>query len=126
MLSWLIAVAAAADIAEIDIATLQAKREAGEIAVLLDVRTEKEIIEVRVPGIVHIPLDQLPKRLDELDKETPVHVICHSGGRSAKATELLGAEGFTATNVAGGTAAWVAAGYAVERGPLDLEATPAE
>lgn len=122
MLSWLIALVSAADVAEIDVTALHARIEAKEAHVLLDVRTEKEILEVRVPGIVHIPLDELPTRFSEIDKETPVLVICHSGRRSAKATSILTEQGYTATNVAGGTAAWVEAGYSVERGAVEAPA----
>ena len=126
MLSWLVSLVAAGEFTEIDVAALNTKREAGEVPVLLDVRSDREVAEIRVPGVVHIPLDQLPERLDELDKEKPVHVICHSGGRSARASSLLADQGYTAINVAGGTSAWAKAGYPTEAGPLDAPAAPAE
>jgi len=116
MLAWLIGCALAGDVAEIDVAALHTLREEKTAHTLLDVRKEEEVATVRVPGITHIPLDQLPERTDELDKALPVYVICHSGFRSAKATKLLTEQGFTATNVAGGTAGWEKAGYPVERG----------
>jgi rhodanese-related sulfurtransferase len=46
---------------------------------------------------------------------TPVHIICQSGGRSARATATLTAHGYDAVNVEGGTSAWIAAGNPVDR-----------
>lgn len=73
---------------------------------LLDVREDAEIAQSSLPGIIHIPLMQLPDRLDELDHEQPVAVICRSGARSGHATALLIHEGFTAANVQGGMMAY--------------------
>lgn len=47
-------------------------------------------------------MDQIPGRLGELDRTTPVAVICRSGNRSAHGTEYLNQAGFTAHNVDGG------------------------
>jgi rhodanese-related sulfurtransferase len=73
---------------------------------LLDVREDAEVHQSALPNIIHIPLNQLPDRLLELDPSIPVAVICRVGGRSAMATALLIQEGFTAANVAGGMLAW--------------------
>ena len=55
-----------------------------ENAILLDVRTAEEYREGHIPGSINIPLDAL----DGIDKQiterqTPIFVYCHSGGRSA-------------------------------------------
>jgi len=87
-------------------------------ATVLDVRTAEEVAEVRVPGVVHVPLDELPDRIDDVPEASPLYVICRSGARSARACEFLGGAGRTAVNVAGGTLAWVESGRDVERGPV--------
>lgn len=101
--------------AELDVAALQARVSAGDIFVL-DVRTPEEFADGHVPGATLLPLQELEGRLGELEarRGEEIAVICASGGRSSRATELLRARGFTASNVAGGTRAWVAAGYPTE------------
>jgi molybdopterin-guanine dinucleotide biosynthesis protein A/rhodanese-related sulfurtransferase len=84
---------------------------------ILDVRQPDEYEEGHVPGAVLIPLDQLPERHGEVPVDREVFVVCRSGGRSAAAVEVLGAVGHRATNVAGGTLAWIEAGHPVVVGP---------
>lgn len=74
---------------------------------LLDVREPHEFQICNLEGKL-IPLKSLPQRLGELDKDAHVVVHCRSGGRSAKAVELLRASGFdNAWNVQGGILAWI-------------------
>ncbi|MEL7206793.1 MAG: rhodanese-like domain-containing protein, partial [Actinomycetota bacterium] len=101
------------EIPEIDVEELARRRQQG--APLLDVRQPEEFEEARVPGAVLVPLDQLPDRLDEVP-DGDLLVICKMGGRSAKAVEFLASQGRDATNVAGGTMAWIDAGHPVDRG----------
>lgn len=105
----------APQVPEIDVDEL-ARRHA-EGAYLLDVRQSDEYAEAHVPGAVLVPLDQLPDRQGELPKDRPLLVICRSGGRSAAAVQALSAAGYDATNVAGGTLAWIEAGNPVAEGP---------
>jgi hydroxyacylglutathione hydrolase len=82
---------------------------------ILDVRRKGEYEMGHVPSAQHIPLDQLPRRISEVAQNGPLAVICASGYRSSIASSLLQREGFpNVMNVAGGTAGWVRAGYAVE------------
>jgi rhodanese-related sulfurtransferase len=68
------------------------------------------------PGAMLIPLGQLSSRLNELDPEHPVAVICASGNRSQSAAVLLGQKGFkTVYNTLGGTSAWMYSGLEIER-----------
>lgn len=78
-------------------------------ALLLDVRRDDEWVAGHAPGATHIPLDQLPDRLDELPTDRPVWAVCHGGGRSARATAFLTAQGFEARNYDGGMVAWARA-----------------
>ena len=76
-------------------------------AYLLDVRRDDEYEAVHVPGAVHIPLDQLEQRWQEIPDDRRIHVICASGMRSLAAAKALTTAGLEAVNVAGGTNAWV-------------------
>jgi adenylyltransferase/sulfurtransferase len=54
-----------------------------------------------------IPLNDLPKRVSELDSSREIVVHCKMGGRSAKAVEFLRQAGFgKVKNLAGGITAW--------------------
>ncbi|GAA2034996.1 rhodanese-like domain-containing protein [Pseudokineococcus marinus] len=81
-----------------------------EDAVLVDVREDDEWAAGHAPGAVHIPLGDLPARVGELP-EGDVHVVCRSGGRSARAAAWLQQNGVDAVDVAGGMGAW----YEAER-----------
>lgn len=82
-------------------------------ALLLDVRQQEEWDAGHAPDAVHIPLGELPSRLDELPAEQEVAVVCRSGGRSARATAFLLSEGRKAVNVEGGMQAWASEGRAL-------------
>jgi len=86
-------------------------------AMVLDVRTDDEVLEARVPGVVHVPLDQLEVRLGEVPEADPLYVICRSGARSLNACVLLAGRGRSVANVDGGTLAWIESGRPVETGP---------
>lgn len=85
-------------------------------APVVDVRSPEEYAGGHVPGAVNIPLEQVEARRAEFTADSPMHVICQSGGRSAKASEVLAAAGVTALSVAGGTTGWVDAGRPVVTG----------
>ena len=78
----------------------------GDNAVVLDVREDYEWEAGHIAGALHIPLEQLPARLNELDPDVDVNVICRTGGRSFRATTWLTENGYTAFNVVGGMGAW--------------------
>lgn len=77
---------------------------------IVDVREAAEWEAGRIEGSVHIPLSELMAgRLESLDTNRPVVAVCRSGNRSEVASLMLGARGFDAYNMEGGTEAWVAA-----------------
>lgn len=89
--------------------TLKATRLYNDDALVLDVREDKEYAAGHIPKAKHIPLGQLAKRMNELDKfkDKPVLVTCRSGNRSAHACRMLKKAGFaTVYNQAGGILAW--------------------
>ncbi len=100
------------DITEIEVAAVTAALAGG--AILLDVREPEEWDAGHAPGARHVPLGQLPDRMGELGGSGLIVVVCRSGGRSALATEWLGAAGFDAANLVGGMQEWAHAGLAVE------------
>lgn len=74
---------------------------------VLDVRLPEEVELAHLPGFIHIPLHELPQRLDELDPARPVAVYCHHGVRSLQAGRLLERQGFaTVCHLEGGIEAW--------------------
>jgi rhodanese-related sulfurtransferase len=98
-------------IPQIDVA--EAAKRQGEASILLDVRTLEEYQAGHAPNSVWIPLDEIVERFHELNRERGIVVICRSGGRSQRAAEFLAAQSYCTLNVAGGMAAWEAAGLEV-------------
>jgi len=82
--------------------------------VLLDVRTDAEVLRGLIEGAKHIPLNMLPARFGELDPHTELVVYCQSGARSAQACAWLAEQGFARLhNLQGGLAAWARAGLPI-------------
>ena len=75
---------------------------------LLDVRRDDEVAICSLPGALHIPLAELPDRLDELvpHEKKVIVVYCHHGVRSLSGAALLSAQGLAATSMRGGIEAW--------------------
>jgi adenylyltransferase/sulfurtransferase len=92
------------------VAEYQKLRAEGHPHALIDVREVSEHEASRIEGGILIPLGTLAQRLDLLPADRPVVVYCHSGGRSARATAMLRAQGFDAHNLEGGIVAWHRAG----------------
>ena len=70
--------------------------------ILLDTRTDLEYSRGHAEGFIHIPLDDLRKRINELDINKRIYVMCQSGLRSYLATRILVQNGFDAYNFVGG------------------------
>ena len=89
------------------------EQHAHEQPVVLDVRDPVEWAAARVQPegfeLVHIPMDQLPARLGELDPDRPLACLCHHGVRSQRVAMFLVHNGFgQVVNIAGGIDAWSA------------------
>jgi len=90
-----------------DVEALDALRRAGTPHRVLDVREPWEVEICAIDGALHVPLADLPGRLDELPADRPIVVLCHHGGRSARAVGFLRSKGFaSAVNLGGGIDAW--------------------
>ncbi len=91
---------------EISVEELKSRRDAGEDIFVLDVREPHEYQICNLGGYL-IPLNDLPKRVNELDSSREIVAQCKMGGRSAKAVDFLRQVGFTKVkNLTGGINAW--------------------
>ena len=74
---------------------------------LLDVREAWEWQLARIEGSQHLPMGEIPARIDNLDKSHPTVVICHHGVRSLQVVAFLARLGFANLhNLQGGIDAW--------------------
>ncbi|WP_372477352.1 rhodanese-like domain-containing protein [Nocardia australiensis] len=79
-------------------------------AILLDVREVDEWQLGHAPGAIHIPMVDVPARVDELEYDVDLYVICRQGGRSIEVVKYLTHVGFDAIQVNGGMVAWQKSG----------------
>ncbi len=94
-------------LATISVHELKQKLEENGAFTIVDVREGFEYEIARIEGSKLIPLGELPERLDELQQDEEIILLCKSGSRSAHAAQLLHAAGFTrAYSLEGGVDAW--------------------
>ncbi|MHC4846304.1 MAG: rhodanese-like domain-containing protein [Planctomycetota bacterium] len=89
-------------------ADLQQKVEGGAAGIVIDVRTPQEWAGGHIEGALHIPVDEVQKRLHEVPRDgREMFVICAAGGRSAAAADFLSNRGYlNVFNVEGGMGQW--------------------
>ena len=97
-----------------EVSPQEAARLRDQGAVLVDVREGDEWAAGHAPGAVHVPLGEVSNAASRFDGQQ-VLTVCRSGGRSAKAAEILVAVGVNVRDVAGGMTAWAEAGLPVVR-----------
>ena len=94
-------------VASLSASQLKTKLETGEDVFLLDVREPVEFEYASIPGSHLIPLNEVPSRLDEIDFDKEIIVICHHGMRSMQAAGFLNQAGFKKIcNLSGGIDGW--------------------
>jgi NAD(P)H-flavin reductase len=90
-----------------------------------DILYHRELARLHIRGARLLPLNELSRRIGEVDRAHPVVVVCRSGKRSAQAREQLTAAGFERVrDLEGGLLAWEQAGLPLEmaaRAPWSLE-----
>jgi sulfur-carrier protein adenylyltransferase/sulfurtransferase len=94
---------------EMTVTELKERLDRGEKLALVDVREpyEWEICNLGPYGAKLIPLGDLVKRLEEVERDTEVVMVCRTGSRSRRAAEVLRQAGFAEVwNLTGGMAAW--------------------
>lgn len=92
--------------------------DSGDEVLILDVRTQREFDDGRVPGAVLIPHTELMDRFDEIAEfmDKPVVVYCEAGGRAGRAENELSEAGFTnLLHLEGDMRAWKANGRPLEK-----------
>lgn len=94
-------------VGELSAQELKALQGGGEPPLVLDVREAWELGICALAGAMHIPMGQIPARLQEVPAEQPVVVLCHHGARSRQVASLLAARGYPRVcNLRGGIDAW--------------------
>jgi len=73
---------------------------------ILDVRSDGEFASGHIPGAIHIPIEQLRERLQEVPAGKPVIAYCKVGMRGYLATRVLLQHGMKAKNLSGGITTW--------------------
>ncbi|GMA60335.1 rhodanese-like domain-containing protein [Alicyclobacillus fastidiosus] len=86
---------------------VQERIKRGEALQVIDVREDNEVAAGKIPGAKHIPVGQIPDRMNEIDPNRETIMVCRSGGRSAKACQYLMANGYSKVkNMMGGMNGW--------------------
>ncbi|MBS1678588.1 MAG: rhodanese-like domain-containing protein [Actinobacteria bacterium] len=94
------------DAAPKEISRAEARELLDQGAQLVDVRVDHEWETGHLPGAVHIPLAELPARVEEIDKDRPVILYCRGGNRSSMATTALAEAGYDAAKLTEGAVGW--------------------
>src|SRR5512136_1274426 len=89
---------------EVTVGELLLEQSARCAPVLLDCREDHEWQQIRIPGSIHIPMGQIPRRLAELDEHADIVVVCAHGNRSYRMAGYLIEKGFCARSLRGGLA----------------------
>ena len=82
---------------------------------IVDVRSHREFAQTRVPGAMHIPLEQLRDRLPEVRSDRPIALLCRWGHRSALGARRAAKHRRDVASIDGGMSAWIAAGLPTAR-----------
>jgi len=86
---------------------LKARLAGSDRPLLLDVRQDWETRLARLENAVHIPIEEMELRVDELNADDEIVVYCHQGVRSAAVAEYLRSLGFKSVqNLSGGLDLW--------------------
>lgn len=86
---------------------LQTRLASPSRPLVLDVREGWERDIASLPDTVHIPINDVPGRLSELDANQDIVVMCRSGGRSMQVAQFLDRKGYrSVANLTGGILAW--------------------
>ena len=94
-------------IQEIGVKTLNEKISNKDNFILLDVRTDSEYFLSNIEGAIHIPMNDIPNKLNTIDKSKEIIVQCKSGKRSAKVCQFLLNNNYeNVKNLKGGIIAW--------------------
>ena len=93
---------------EKSISELKSRLENQEDFILLDVRTDNEVLVSKITeDFIHIPMNEIPSKLSKINKNKEIIVYCKSGVRSEKVCEYLMQNNYSEVyNLKGGIIAW--------------------
>jgi rhodanese-related sulfurtransferase/glyoxylase-like metal-dependent hydrolase (beta-lactamase superfamily II) len=107
-------------------AELYAQIQSGTAPIIVDVRMPYEWMAMRIGTVVNLPITHLAELSVKLDPNLPVVAVCNSAYRSSLAAGILQRRGFkNVASLAGGSAAWIDAGYPVYGNENKSGAAPA-
>ena len=96
------------DIPEIDVLALKKKIDANEACKIIDIREPAELAICKINNTIHIPMMDIPKRLNQFNKNDELIIQCKSGARSTRVCEFLIHQGFNnVKNLKGGILDWI-------------------
>ena len=87
--------------------------------VVVDVRRDDEWVTGHVAGAIHIPIDDLADRIDQVPQDKKLLFICAAGVRSGLACEVASSMGYDTANlynIEDGTPSWIAGGHPTSHG----------
>ncbi|ARJ50043.1 rhodanese-like domain-containing protein [Staphylococcus lutrae] len=91
---------------EISVDELKQRVLSSEPTHIIDVREDDEVAMGMIPDAEHIPMNEIPQRVDDFNPNTTYYIVCAGGVRSAKVVTFLNENGIDAVNVEGGMHAW--------------------
>ena len=92
---------------EISVTQANELREKNPDLLFLDVREVEEVNFCKIPNSLHIPLNEIPEKMDSLSKDLSIVLYCHHGMRSMSAVNFLRNKGYKKViNLSGGIDAW--------------------
>ena len=101
-------------IQEINSPELKSRMDAGENITLLDIRSEAEVVQGKLPKSEHLPMHLIPLKMQDLPKDGDVVLYCRSGARSYHACAFLMQQGVqNVFNLRGGIIDWARNGFEI-------------
>ena len=82
------------------------KKDINQVTIL-DIRPEDAYCRGTVEGAINIPMQEVDNRRDEIPRDKPVYVLCHTGEWSAYTVNMLEEAGYEAYNIEGGYRAYL-------------------
>ena len=92
---------------ELNVLELQNRLNNGTATKIIDVREDFELEISKIQGAIHIPMNQIPNRIEELNPEENYVIMCRTGVRSSQICEFLSNQNFRSiSNLSGGINEW--------------------
>lgn len=106
------------EVHNISVQELKKRQDNNPHLCIIDVRENDEWEQMRIPGAMHIPKDEIAMAIDKHfpDKNQPLYLHCRAGARSLYAARCLIDMGYQEVySINGGISEWEENGYPVDR-----------